>query len=248
MFLNAVVRCSAPFSCKLKYLFVLPCEVFAEGLSSIRRLAGMPVEKDWLLLKKPNQIWVEDIDKQRGMESWWGCSGWLIPLQVTWSHTVLFWFRHELSQKREVWVLGSAVRAEYHFPDGRPCPSLNKTTVQSWPSRHHISSLMLSLSPVVAPCPQGAVTHWFEGCLSDLSVEAAGKENVERCTSGSGPLLASAVDLFFFSPWTLQKCTAMLQDLQGLLLSSPQKDYCCWKSWGFGLAINFIRKASFRPS
>ena len=35
--------------------------------------------------------------------------------------------------------------------------------------------------------------------MSDLSAEAAGKESVQRCNSGPGPLLASVVDVGVFS-------------------------------------------------
>lgn len=103
---------------------------------------------------------------------------------MTWPHTVLVWFGHELSWSREFWVLGSAVRAEYRFPNGPP-HFLRKTPVQSWPSRRWIFSLMLFQNSINPPCPREAGT-----CLQR-------PESIEG-TSGPGPGQCCGFYLFLF--------------------------------------------------
>lgn len=88
----------------------------------------------------------------------------------------------------EFWVLGSAVRAEYPFPNGHP-HFLRKTPVQSWPSRHWIFSLMLFQSSI-----NGAVA---QTCLQrPLDLRAS--------RAHQGQALASAVGFIFFC--SLQFC------------------------------------------
>lgn len=168
---------------------------------------------------------MEDTDKPPGVESWWGCLHDLFLLK---------WHDHT------PYSFDSCTNFPRTGKFGFSCESWISPSMWVW--RDQISALMLSLSPPCCLSQKGCDCLFCQICL---------QTPLEKKASRSAPLgqaLARAVDLFYFFPLNFAEMhshtsgpsrAASLTCPEGLLLL---------EIWGLGLAINFIRKASFRPS